>query len=90
MARPRKQYALVLDSKCGQFSIRERDIPKPGSGQLLVKHCAIAMNPIEWKIQADGGEGFVKYYPAVLGEDISGIVEEIGAGVSGFKKGDRL
>jgi len=33
---------------------------------------------------------FVENYPAVIGSDSSGEVEEVGEGVDNFKKGDRV
>ena len=33
---------------------------------------------------------FVEQYPAILGIDASGIVEEVGEGVTTFKKGDEV
>ncbi|KAG6827872.1 hypothetical protein H0H92_010141 [Tricholoma furcatifolium] len=82
------QKALVLDSKFGQFTLRERDVPKPGSGQLLVRIEAAALNPVDWKIQKYGI--FIEEYPAIIGTDIAGVVEQIGDGVTGYAKGDRV
>ncbi|KAF5336259.1 hypothetical protein D9758_016049 [Tetrapyrgos nigripes] len=84
-----EQKALLLDSKQGQFVVST--IPKPTSvpsGELLVKVKAAALNPVDWKIQSFGV--FVENYPAVLGTDIAGDVEEVGEGVTGFSKGDRV
>jgi len=60
--------------------------PKPAvsRGQLLVEVYAAGVNPIDWKIR----EGYIPLkFPATLGGDFSGVVADIGEGVSGFKKG---
>ncbi|KAF9536356.1 GroES-like protein, partial [Agrocybe pediades] len=84
----RTQKALLLLEKCGSFAVRETDVYKPGSGELLVKVHATSLNPFDWKIQKYGFA--VEQFPAILGMDIAGEVEEIGDGVTGFKKGDRV
>lgn len=85
---PSEQYALVLDSKCGNFTVRRHKTPTPGAGQLLVKIEAAGLNPVDWKIQKYGI--FLEEYPMVIGTDIAGTVEEVGEGVVGFTKGDRV
>jgi NADPH:quinone reductase-like Zn-dependent oxidoreductase len=50
----------------------EADRPEPGEGEVLVRVRAVAINPIEWKYR----RGLMpKQLPAVLGSDISGVVE---------------
>ncbi|KAF4614055.1 hypothetical protein D9613_007418 [Agrocybe pediades] len=85
---PKTQKALFLLERFGNFSIKETEIYKPGPGELLIKIHAISLNPVDWKIQKYGF--VVENYPAILGTDIAGEVEEIGEGVIGFKKGDRI
>lgn len=87
-ATMQQQKALFLESKQGQFVVRQRPVPAPGPGQLLVKVYATALNPVDWKIQELGI--FVDKYPAVLGSDIAGEVVEVGQGVTGFTKGQRV
>ena len=63
-----------------------KNVPKPAAsrGQLLVEVYAAGVNPIDWKIR----EGYIPLkFPATLGGDFSGVVADIGEGVSGFKKG---
>ena len=63
--------------------------PKPvaSPGQLLVEVFAAGVNPIDWKIR----EGYIPLqFPATLGGDFSGVIAEVGEGVSGFKKGDEV
>lgn len=53
------------------------------------KVIATALNPVDWKIKVLG-LAFVEEYPAILGSDSAGIVEEVGEGVTKFKVGDRV
>ncbi|KAG2361296.1 GroES-like protein [Suillus spraguei] len=82
------QKALFLPEKQGKFEIGSRSIPSPGAGQLLVKIESAALNPVDYKIKDYGL--IVTDYPAVLGTDIAGIVEELGEGVENFRKGDKV
>src|SRR5690606_19308779 len=52
---------------------------------------AIGVNPVDWKIRS----GFTRKMfelplPAIVGGDISGVVEQVGAKVSGVKPGDEV
>ncbi|MBM3246137.1 MAG: zinc-binding dehydrogenase [Candidatus Omnitrophica bacterium] len=65
--------------------IEERPRPKIGPGELLVR------------VEASGicGSDVMEWYrrdrvPLVLGHEISGVVEEVGAGVKKYNKGDRV
>lgn len=70
-----------------------KDAVKPVSaaGKLLVEVYAAGINPVDWKIT----EGYAKQrmpvvFPITLGSDFSGVVVEVGEGVSGFKKSDEV
>lgn len=80
--------ALFLESKHADFTLGRNKTPKPGPGELLVKVEAAGLNPVDWKIQKYGS--YVQHYPAIIGADNAGIVEEVGDGVVGFVKGDRV
>ena len=62
--------------------------PVPGARDLLVRVRAIAVNPVDAKVRANAApaEGAAK----VLGWDVAGVVEAVGADVSGFAVGDRV
>ncbi|GGX58896.1 quinone oxidoreductase family protein [Streptomyces fructofermentans] len=66
--------------------------PVPGPGELLVAVRAAGVNPVDWK-QRTGhrrpGEG-PRELPAVFGNEVSGVVEEVGEGVTGFAPGDAV
>jgi NADPH:quinone reductase-like Zn-dependent oxidoreductase len=65
--------------------------PEPAAGEVLVKVHATSVNPIDWKIRAGHLRGFRDYpLPFILGWDVSGVIESVGAGVNGFKPGDEV
>ncbi|RPD72435.1 GroES-like protein [Lentinus tigrinus ALCF2SS1-7] len=83
------QKALYVPSKQAPFQLGDAPIYTPGPKEVLVKIISIALNPVDWKIHTYGIFDELKY-PAILGSDIAGIVEEVGAEVSKFTKGDRV
>ncbi|CAA7269466.1 unnamed protein product [Cyclocybe aegerita] len=85
---PATQKALLLPQKHGEFVVGNTPSYTPGPGELLIKVHAAALNPLDWKIQKYGI--YVEEFPAILGQDIAGEVEEVGEGVTDFKKGDRV
>jgi NADPH:quinone reductase-like Zn-dependent oxidoreductase len=83
-----QQKALLVPAKFADFVVGSKSIPKPGPGELLVKIRSTALNPFDWKVHKYGI--FVEEFPAVLGSDLAGDVEEVGEGVTTFVKGDRV
>ncbi len=85
--------AVVLHEYGGPDKLLYEDVPDPvaSKGEVLVRVAATSVNPIDYKIRS----GALKQYmplelPAILGRDISGIVREVGEGVTGFKPGDKV
>ncbi|KAJ7505085.1 GroES-like protein [Mycena galericulata] len=83
-----QQKALLISEEKAPFTLESIPIPKPGVGQILIKIKAAALNPVDWKQQKYGF--FIEKYPAVLGWDIAGDVEELGDAVQGYSKGDKV
>ena len=88
--------ALALDRYGGVdgFRIADMPVPEPGAGQVLVRVHAASINSWDWEIAR--GDLFARlaspFKPAhaILGGDIAGTVEAVGAGVSGFHPGDAV
>ncbi|KAF2714687.1 GroES-like protein [Pleomassaria siparia CBS 279.74] len=80
--------AFITEAKANPLSVREAELPTAGPNQVVVKNHAIAINPVDWKIQDFGI--FLQKYPNVLGTDVAGEIHEVGEGVKNFKKGDRV
>ncbi len=70
------------------FQIVEREIPEPGRGQVRIKvqACGVCHSDVLTK------EGLVPgiQYPRVPGHEVAGLVDEVGAGVSAWKRGQRV
>jgi NADPH:quinone reductase-like Zn-dependent oxidoreductase len=63
--------------------------PTPAVGQLLVRVKAAGVGPWDALVR-EGKSGLHQPLPLILGSELSGIVEAIGANVSGFKAGDEV
>ncbi|KAK9492610.1 chaperonin 10-like protein [Lipomyces doorenjongii] len=64
--------------------------PAPDNG-IVIRNHAIAINPIDWLIQAKGDIMYKHLiYPCILGLDVAGEVIEVGKSVTRFQKGDRV
>jgi NADPH:quinone reductase-like Zn-dependent oxidoreductase len=61
--------------------------PEPGDGEVLVQVAAAGVGPWDGWIRAHTSVVVVSL-PLTLGSDISGIVAEVGRGVTGFAVGD--
>src|ERR1700733_11592018 len=69
----------------------EMQRPKPGPDEVLIQVHAASVNPIDWKLRAGHvKEVFPLTFPATLGWDVSGTVEEAGDKVTQFKRGDEV
>lgn len=62
--------------------------PQPGISQVLVRLRAAGVNPTDWKHRS--GRRFLGDPPYTLGWDVSGVVEQVGLGVTLFKPGDEV
>jgi NADPH:quinone reductase-like Zn-dependent oxidoreductase len=62
--------------------------PEPAPTEVLVRVHAAGVNPVDWKTRARGA--FLREPPFVVGWDVAGIVEQVGAGVTRFVGGDRV
>ena len=71
--------------------LEEVEAPKPGPGEVLVHIHAAGLNPIDWKIRSGAmAKMFSIDFPAILGYDMAGTVQEVGEDVTGLAPGDRV
>jgi len=85
--------AVVLHEYGGPDKLKYESYPDPvaGKGEVLVRVTASSVNPIDYKMRSgEAKERFPLVLPAIIGRDISGIVREVGEGVSGFAPGNRV
>jgi D-arabinose 1-dehydrogenase-like Zn-dependent alcohol dehydrogenase len=72
----------------GPIELLEREVPQPGAGQVRVRvqACGICHSDMFTK----EGQWPGIQYPRVPGHEIAGVVDEVGAGVKGWTKGQRV
>jgi len=63
-------------------------LPKPAAGELLIKAYSASVNPADWQMVSRNPSD--RQYPWIPGYDISGVVAELGEGVTGYKMGDEI
>lgn len=83
--------AFANDSFGEAGSVREIEVPHPSANEVRVKVVAASVNPVDWKT----GKGYLKDYlehrfPLISGQDVSGVVDAVGAHVHDFKEGDEV
>src|SRR5579875_3626385 len=67
------------------------EAPTPAEGQWLVRVRAAGIHPFEAKLRRGVFEGQLPVsFPAAQGNDVAGVVEALGPGVSAFKPGDEV
>jgi propanol-preferring alcohol dehydrogenase len=81
-------HAMVLDAPRNALVMRERPLPVPGAGEILVAVAACGVCRTDLHV-VDGELEHPKL-PIVPGHEIVGRVAAIGAGVSGFSIGERV
>jgi len=85
--------AVSLDRFGGPEVLTEvqRPVPVPLPTEIRVRVTAAGVNPVDWKTRA--GQGMAPVLgdpPLVLGWDVAGVVDAVGAGVTRFTVGDRV
>jgi NADPH2:quinone reductase len=83
--------AVVVDHFGGPEVLRMVELPDPEArpGQVRVAVHAAGVNPVDGGNRADGSWAGLRA-PCVLGYDIAGAVDRVGAGVEGVQLGDRV
>ena len=85
--------AVVVDEFGGPgvLHVADRELPEPGAGQVRVRVRAAGVNGIDGTIRSGAAQQmFPTELPAVLGLEISGTVDGVGAGVEGLAAGDEV
>jgi D-arabinose 1-dehydrogenase-like Zn-dependent alcohol dehydrogenase len=87
MAATQMKVAQISKPGAG-FQIVEREIPEPGAGQVRIKvqACGVCHSDV---LTVEGSWPGIQY-PRVPGHEVAGIIDEVGSGVSAWKKGQRV
>ncbi|MFY9632865.1 MAG: alcohol dehydrogenase [Candidatus Cybelea sp.] len=79
--------AVQVSRPGGDFEIVEREMPQPGPREVRIRvlACGVCHSDVVTK------EGVMPIeYPRVPGHEIAGAIDELGSGVTGWKKGERV
>ncbi len=80
--------AMQVSQAGGEFELVEREVPKPGFGEALVRVHACGVCHSD-SFAKNGGYPGVSH-PLVPGHEIAGVVESLGDGVKGWEVGQRV
>ena len=89
MAETMKAAVLTRFGGVDAFELRDVTVPTVGSRQVRVRVHATAVNPLDYQIRRGDYTDYV-LLPAIIGHDISGVVEELGSDVHEFSVGDEV
>src|SRR3989475_9992444 len=83
--------ALALEGFDRPPAVIDVPAPQPASGELLVRVHVASVNAYDAFVATGMAKDFMAHeFPAVLGQDLAGVVEAVGDGVEGFQEGDRV
>ncbi len=83
-----KNLAAQVGKAKGEFELVEREMPQPGAGEVRIKvqACGICFSD---HLTKDGLWPGITF-PRVPGHEVAGVVDEVGSGVTEWKKGERV
>ncbi|MDB5500209.1 MAG: putative alcohol dehydrogenase [Tardiphaga sp.] len=90
MTDTHSMQAAVLRAYHSPFDVTSVARPTPAEGQVLVRIRASAVNPLDLKIQDGEAAHARQTLPAILGLDLAGVVDGVGAGVTQFRLGEEV
>jgi NADPH:quinone reductase-like Zn-dependent oxidoreductase len=74
-----------------QLKLDQIPCPRPQAGEVLIRVHAAGVLPAEWKVRQGLFKNFVPLsFPYTPGSAVSGVVEEVGPGVTTFQKGQAV
>src|SRR5665811_1108766 len=84
--------AVLLMNHGGPEMLHYGDAPDPvaGPGEAVVDIHAASVNGADYKVRVGHGRYKLNHFPHILGRDFSGLVSQVGAGVTDFKVGDAV
>lgn len=91
----RRELVCTAPGMPPRLALRDAPLPRPRAGEVLVRVQAASINPIDVR-RADGyGRRLLSLkgaarFPLVLGNDLAGVVEGVGAGAMRFSPGQKV
>lgn len=83
-----KNLVAQVSKGGGEFELVEREIVAPGPGEVRIKVHACGICHSDELVKQGTWPGLA--YPRVPGHEVAGVIDEVGAGVTEWKKGDRV
>lgn len=83
-----KMKAAVVTKAASDFEIQEREIPQPGTGQVRIRVHACGVCFSDHYVKDGFWPGLT--FPRTPGHEVTGTIDEVGAGVTTWKKGQRV
>jgi NADPH:quinone reductase-like Zn-dependent oxidoreductase len=69
----------------------EVECPTPGPGEVLIRVHASTVNPFDAAARTGYMDSYFHYsFPLIMGTDVSGVIEQVGEGVTDFSIGDSV
>ena len=79
---------IQLRSSGAPFEVVKREIPSPGANQVRIKVQACGICHSDVVVKEGIWPGL--QYPRVTGHEVAGVIDEVGAGVTSWEKGQRV
>ena len=83
-----KMKAVQISRPGGDFEVVEREIPQPGPGHVRIRVRACGICRSDMYVKEGMWPGIS--YPRIPGHEVAGVIDEIGAGVKDWEKGERV
>lgn len=89
---PYNTAAWIVGPKNTPLIVKEAPYPCPRSDEVVIRTSAVAINPLDFKIQDHNPPiaGKPIQYPSILGADLAGTVVSVGGDVTTRKVGERV
>lgn len=85
---PTPMKVAQISKAGGDFEIVEREVPNPGAGEVRIKVQACGVCHSDMLTKEGAWPGI--QYPRVPGHEVAGVIDEVGQGVTTWKKGQRV
>lgn len=85
--------AVRIHAYGGSDVLRYEDAPRPmpGKDEVLIRVNASSVNPFDVAVRSGYLAGYFNYtFPLIIGTDVSGVIEEVGEGVTTLSVGDEV
>ena len=80
--------AVQIGRPGGPFEVVKREVPQPGPNQVRIKVQACGVCHSDVFVKEGHWPGL--QYPRVTGHEVAGVIDEVGPGVTAWRKGQRV